>query len=475
MPKHLKFGEAMGHVNDIGEQPKASSSKTREAHDDEDTLHASERDNDQEHAKVLRNKILKPITKEALEAFEATQKRAGVVYISRIPPNMRPQKIRQIMSQYGEVGRIYCTPEDAKRAYTRKKHTGNKERQYTEGWVEFVDKRIGRSVADMLNARPIGGKRGSRWKDDIWTMKYLPKFKWSMLTEHLAHEAAEHTARLRVELSQSRHEQSDYIRQVELAKSIEKRAASKQKKERKDGPGIEPTSTWSNVYEGPQNRPRVEKAGEESVVNDRKLKEIKNASEALAETYNREGMYQALAANPMEVMPSELSKVEGTDIRVRQAKEHMARLWSAQRQDLARFHASQALTRRDLTTKIATIQKEIMDKALDDLLQGEQQILDLKEQQKAQAEVVRLTFPRTMGDFDELHRLDQQDALQVAKYLLADGLTRSTILSQTKQVGKLWTEEDIAKLWAVFTSDTNFQTRVANFVKSKASNDPRKQ
>lgn len=74
---------------------------------------------------------------------------------------------------------------DAKRAYTRRKHTGSKERQYTEGWVEFVDKRIGRSVAGMLNARPIGGKRGSRWKDDIWTMKYLPKFKWPMLTEHL--------------------------------------------------------------------------------------------------------------------------------------------------------------------------------------------------------------------------------------------------------------------------------------------------
>ncbi|KAG8993934.1 RNA-binding ATPase activator esf2 [Tulasnella sp. JGI-2019a] len=128
----------------------------------------------------------------------------------------------------------------------------------------------------MLNARPIGGKRGSRWKDDIWTMKYLPKFKWPMLTEHLAHEAAEHTARLRAELSQSRHEQSDYIRQVELAKSIEKRAASKRKRAPKDadGGGEEPVSTWSNVYEGPQKRPRVEKASEESMVNDRKLKEV---------------------------------------------------------------------------------------------------------------------------------------------------------------------------------------------------------
>ena len=37
----------------------------------------------------------------------------------------------------------------------------------------------------MLNAQPIGGKKGSRWRDDVWTMKYLPKFKWNMLTEQI--------------------------------------------------------------------------------------------------------------------------------------------------------------------------------------------------------------------------------------------------------------------------------------------------
>jgi ESF2/ABP1 family protein len=37
----------------------------------------------------------------------------------------------------------------------------------------------------MLNAQPIGGKKGTRWRDDVWTMKYLPKFKWNMLTEQV--------------------------------------------------------------------------------------------------------------------------------------------------------------------------------------------------------------------------------------------------------------------------------------------------
>lgn len=45
----------------------------------------------------------------------------------------------------------------------------------------------------------------------------------------LAHEAAIHTARLRVELEQSRREQKDYLRQVELARVLNKRVERKRK------------------------------------------------------------------------------------------------------------------------------------------------------------------------------------------------------------------------------------------------------
>src|ERR1700729_107176 len=103
---------------------------------------------------------------------------------------------------------------DAKRAYLRRKYTSTKKPHFTEGWVEFKDKKVARSIAEMLNAQPIGGKKGTRWRDDVWTMKYLPKFKWNKLTEQvgeyfianrprsllifcIAHEAAIHTARLR--------------------------------------------------------------------------------------------------------------------------------------------------------------------------------------------------------------------------------------------------------------------------------------
>ena len=109
---------------------------------------------------------------------------------------------------------------------------------------------MARSVAEMLNAQPIGGKKGTRWRDDIWTMKYLPRFKWNMLTEQVgmlfgfyyynwlilltayfaAHEAAVHAAKLRVELSQSKTEQQDYLKNVELARVLDKRVAKKREK-----------------------------------------------------------------------------------------------------------------------------------------------------------------------------------------------------------------------------------------------------
>jgi len=56
-------------------------------------------------------RVVKPLTPEALAAFKAAQEKAGVIYISRIPPGMQPTKVRHLMSQYGEVGRVYLQKE----------------------------------------------------------------------------------------------------------------------------------------------------------------------------------------------------------------------------------------------------------------------------------------------------------------------------------------------------------------------------
>lgn len=62
------------------------------------------------------------------------------------------------------------------------KNTG---KNFSEGWVEFEDKKVAKQVAAMLNNNPMGGNRRSAYHYDLWCMKYLSKFKWDHLTEEI--------------------------------------------------------------------------------------------------------------------------------------------------------------------------------------------------------------------------------------------------------------------------------------------------
>ncbi|KAF8631999.1 hypothetical protein AX17_004944 [Amanita inopinata Kibby_2008] len=237
MTKEANSRDGNTNADYESQEPEAGPSRL-----DEDTLQGGMNENGSEYDEDVpegmdvdgysgpSQKVVKPLTPEALAAYKAAQNRAGIIYISRIPPGMQPAKVRHLMSAYGEIGRVYLQQEDPKRAYLRRKYTSTKKAHFTEGWVEFKDKKVARSVAEMLNAQPIGGKKGTRWRDDVWTMKYLPKFKWHMLTEQVAQEAAIHAAKLRVELSQSRSEQQEYLRNVEIARQLEKRVKKKREK-----------------------------------------------------------------------------------------------------------------------------------------------------------------------------------------------------------------------------------------------------
>ena len=63
-------------------------------------------------------------------------------------------------------------------------------KNFTEGWVEFADKRIAKRTAVALNGQRMGGKRRSAYYDDLWCIKYLPRFKWDDLTEEIAYQKA---------------------------------------------------------------------------------------------------------------------------------------------------------------------------------------------------------------------------------------------------------------------------------------------
>lgn len=80
--------------------------------------------------------ISKPLTKKNLVATAAAIKRSGVVYLSRIPPFMKPTKLRSLLEPYGAINRIFLTPEDPSSHARRVRNGGNKKRSFTDGWVE---------------------------------------------------------------------------------------------------------------------------------------------------------------------------------------------------------------------------------------------------------------------------------------------------------------------------------------------------
>lgn len=107
------------------------------------------------------------------------------IYISRVPPFMKPEKLKHLLGQYGDINRIYLVPEDKTHHKKRVANGGNRKQSYTEGWIEFLDKKVAKQIAKMLNTKQIGGRKRDYYHDDIWNLKYLKGFKWDHLTEKI--------------------------------------------------------------------------------------------------------------------------------------------------------------------------------------------------------------------------------------------------------------------------------------------------
>ena len=145
-----------------------------------------------------------------LQKWKKKQRLRGVVYLSKVPFAMKPTRIRQIFSQYGKVDRVYLTP------CVRKK-VAKKKTRYLDGWVEFLDKRVAKRMAEALNTTPVGGSRRSVYYDDLWNIKYLSGFKWTHLTEKMAYDTAVREQRLRMGLSQAKKANAAYTTRVDKA------------------------------------------------------------------------------------------------------------------------------------------------------------------------------------------------------------------------------------------------------------------
>ncbi|KAF3776007.1 Pre-rRNA-processing protein [Nymphaea thermarum] len=173
-----------------------------------------------EAAKEEKARLAKAKRKRRLLKEMHLKSERGVCYMSRVPPQMDPSKLRQIMSQYGEVLRIYLVPEDPTARVRRKSAGGHRGEQFSEGWVEFAKKSVAKKVAHLLNGEQIGGKKRSKFYHDLWNIKYLSGFKWDHLTEEQARKHADREQKLVLEISAARKERDFYLEKFDQSRAL---------------------------------------------------------------------------------------------------------------------------------------------------------------------------------------------------------------------------------------------------------------
>ncbi|KAI3944277.1 hypothetical protein MKW98_016507 [Papaver atlanticum] len=180
-----------------------------------------------EKQKKKRKKILLEEAKKA--------RYRGVCYMSRIPPQMDPVKLRQVLSQHGEIDRIYLVPEikqQLPQQVNRKKAGDFRGQGFTEGWVEFTNKRVAKRTANKLNGEQMGGRKKSSFFYDIWNIKYLSKFKWEDLMEEIAYKHALREQKVALEIAAAKRARNFYMDKVDKSKglnAIQERMKKKQK------------------------------------------------------------------------------------------------------------------------------------------------------------------------------------------------------------------------------------------------------
>uniref|UniRef100_A0A8D3CZC7 Activator of basal transcription 1 n=1 Tax=Scophthalmus maximus TaxID=52904 RepID=A0A8D3CZC7_SCOMX len=162
----------------------------------------------------------------------------GIIYVGHIPPRLRPKHLRNMLSVYGEIGRVFLQPEDSQ-VRKRKKKSGLRRCDFTEGWVEFRDKRVAKKVAASLHNTQMGTRKRQSFSSDLWCIKYLHRFQWTHLSERLAYEQTVQQQRLRTEVSQAKRETNFYLNNVERSSHMD----DTKRKRRRDGQQVD-EKTW---------------------------------------------------------------------------------------------------------------------------------------------------------------------------------------------------------------------------------------
>lgn len=105
---------------------------------------------------------------------------------------------------------------------TKKANKKKKNVTFTEGWVEFEKKKAAKFVAEHINNTSISTKKGSKFCDILWSLKYLPGFKWIHLSERLTYERAVQHQKLQMAMSKARKEAGFFQHNLDKSERINK-------------------------------------------------------------------------------------------------------------------------------------------------------------------------------------------------------------------------------------------------------------
>lgn len=147
----------------------------------------------------------------------------GVVYLAALPPGVKPKFIKSLLTPHGVVTRTYLQPETEEKRKRRVSAGGSKSVRYVEGWAEFATKKVAKHAAAVMNGSRIGSKKGSRFYDDLWSVKYLSGFTWQMLTEKAQIEHRERMYKLQLELAKAKKEDEAFLKNLAQSKRHKKR------------------------------------------------------------------------------------------------------------------------------------------------------------------------------------------------------------------------------------------------------------
>ena len=146
-------------------------------------------------------------------------KRPGVIYLSSLPPYLRPSALKNLLGQRGfePITRVFLTP-----ASSSSHHGKNRKRKtYAEGWVEFASHSMARKCAETLNANVIGGLKRGWYHDDVWNMRYLRGMAWDELMSGIREERREEEGRRTEERQRVNSEAKQFLADVERSKVLE--------------------------------------------------------------------------------------------------------------------------------------------------------------------------------------------------------------------------------------------------------------